>query len=470
VRLAPEALEARLAELVGREIGPPERGPDPVNAPMIRHFCEAVGDESPAYLDASWAARSRHRGLVAPPAMLQAWVLRGLRPAPKDRLGELLALLREAGYPDVVATDCEQTYDRLLRPGDHLTLRTVIGSVSPEKATGLGPGRFVELRLAFHTEDGDRVGAQRFRLLLFRGAGAGAALLERPRRPHAPASPDTAFFAEGLAAGEIRIERCGACGRLRHPPRPMCPACQSLERGFVVASGRGTLHSFTVLHHPAFPPFHYPLAVALVDLEEGTRLVAGLVEVEPDAVTIGMAVEGEVREVEEGLPLPVFVPAGGRAARPTAAAAPTAPRIPPRRTATRRVGDVVAGDALPPLDVPLTVTGIVAGAIASRDYQDVHHDADAARRQGLPNVFMNILTTNGYVGRYATDWAGPEAVLRAVAIRLGAPNLPGDTMTLTGRVASREGDEVTLAVEGRNALGPHVTGTVRVALPPEGAR
>jgi acyl dehydratase len=131
---------------------------------------------------------------------------------------------------------------------------------------------------------------------------------------------------------------------------------------------------------------------------------------------------------------------------------------------------VEPGQALPPLDVPLTATGIVAGAIASRDYQDVHHDADAARRQGLPNVFMNILTTNGYVGRYATDWAGPEALLQGIAIRLGVPNLPGDTMTLAGHVAAREGNAITLAIEGRNALGSHVSGSVRLVLPPRGPR
>lgn len=464
-----DALEARIAKLVGCEIGPPEPGPDPVNAPMIRHFCEAVGDESPAYLDPDWAARSRHRGLVAPPAMLQAWVLRGLRPAPRDRLVELLALLREAGYPDVVATDCEQSYDRALRPGDRVTLRTSIESVSPEKTTGLGPGRFVDLRLVFEDARGTRVGAQRFRLLLFRGAGGSPAPLEKPRRPRPPASEDTRFFAEGLAQGELRIQRCAACGRLRHPPRPLCPACQSLERDFVVASGRGHVHAFTVLHHPAFPPFAYPLVVALVDLEEGTRLVADLVDVEPTAVGIGMAVETEIREVEEGLPLPVFVPAGRRAARAAPPPGQPVASPPARRSATLRADEVGVGDVLTPLEVPITVTRIVAGAVASRDFQDVHHDADAARRQGLPNVFMNILTTNGYVGRFATDWAGPEAELRGIAIRLGAPNLPGDTLTLTGSVAACEGDEVTLAIEGRNALGTHVSGRVRLVLPARGA-
>ncbi|MEU6755396.1 MaoC family dehydratase [Streptomyces sp. NPDC046685] len=119
-----------------------------------------------------------------------------------------------------------------------------------------------------------------------------------------------------------------------------------------------------------------------------------------------------------------------------------------------------AGDTLPPLEIAVTRTLIVAGAIASRDYQDVHHDADLAREKGSPDIFMNILTTNGLVGRYVTDHLGPQAVLRKVAIRLGAPNYPGDTMTLTGTVAAVSGTTVEIRVVGANGLGHHVTGTV----------
>lgn len=128
-----------------------------------------------------------------------------------------------------------------------------------------------------------------------------------------------------------------------------------------------------------------------------------------------------------------------------------------------------AGDELAPLTVPVTRTLIVAGAIASRDYQDVHHDAELARAKGSPDIFMNILTTNGLVGRYITDHFGPRAVLRKVAIRLGAPNYPGDTMTLTGTVTevatASDGDTVHVKVVGANSLGHHVTGTVTVEVP-----
>ncbi|MFC9589162.1 MaoC family dehydratase [Streptomyces sp. NPDC056944] len=120
------------------------------------------------------------------------------------------------------------------------------------------------------------------------------------------------------------------------------------------------------------------------------------------------------------------------------------------------------GDELPPLRIPITRTLIVAGAVASRDYQDVHHDAELAREKGSPDIFMNILTTNGLVGRYITDHFGPRAVLRRVAIRLGAPNYPGDTMVLTGTVTEVDGATASVRVVGANGLGHHVTGTVTV--------
>lgn len=126
---------------------------------------------------------------------------------------------------------------------------------------------------------------------------------------------------------------------------------------------------------------------------------------------------------------------------------------------------VRAGEALPPLRIPITRTLIVSGALASRDYQDVHHDAEAAREKGSPDIFMNILTTNGLVGRYITDHFGPRVHLRKVAIRLGAPNYPGDEMVLTGEVTSVADGTAEVAVTGTNGMGRHVTGTVTVELP-----
>ncbi|MFI1925764.1 MaoC family dehydratase [Streptomyces sp. NPDC020377] len=128
-----------------------------------------------------------------------------------------------------------------------------------------------------------------------------------------------------------------------------------------------------------------------------------------------------------------------------------------------------AGDELPPLEIGITRTLIVAGALASRDYQDVHHDPELARLKGSPDIFMNILTTNGLVGRYLTDHFGPTAVLRKVAIRLGAPNYPGDTMVLRGTVEEFDGAAAVVRVTGDNGIGRHVTGTVTLTVPPGGA-
>jgi len=134
-------------------------------------------------------------------------------------------------------------------------------------------------------------------------------------------------------------------------------------------------------------------------------------------------------------------------------------------TTSLRYDDVNVGDQLPELDLPLTRTLIVSTAIASRDYQDVHHDPGLAQERGSPDIFMNILTTNGLVGRYVTDWAGPNALLKAVRIRLGAPNYPGDTMRITGSVTRKEEGEIEIGLKGSNRLGDHVIGTVVLALP-----
>ena len=130
-----------------------------------------------------------------------------------------------------------------------------------------------------------------------------------------------------------------------------------------------------------------------------------------------------------------------------------------------KLSEVNVGDSLPELPIPLTTSLIVGGAVASRDFTPVHHDKSAAQAAGMQDVFMNILTTNGLVGRFVSDWAGPNALIRRVKIRLGTPNLPGDTMTLSGSVTSKEGDVVEVEVAGKNSWGNHVTGTVRVALP-----
>ncbi len=134
-------------------------------------------------------------------------------------------------------------------------------------------------------------------------------------------------------------------------------------------------------------------------------------------------------------------------------------------TTSLKYGDVKVGDELPNLEIPLTRTLIVATAIASRDYQDVHHDPGLAQERGSPDIFMNILTSNGFVGRYVTDWAGPDALLKSVKIRLGAPNYPGDTMVMSGAITKKEDGVIEVSLKGSNNLGDHVVGTVVLELP-----
>ena len=136
---------------------------------------------------------------------------------------------------------------------------------------------------------------------------------------------------------------------------------------------------------------------------------------------------------------------------------------------TRVASQVTVGEALPEHPIPLTRTFIVATAIASRDYQDVHHDPALAVERGSKDIFMNILTSNGLVESYVAAWAGPAAVIKRIKIRLGAPNYPGDTMTMTGTVSAVDGRLVTVEVKGVNSLGPHASGSVVVQLPEERA-
>jgi uncharacterized protein len=311
------AFAARLKEFEGKEAGEPEQGADPVNQPMIRHWVEAVGDENPVYTEREAAEKSVHGEIVAPPVMLQAWVMRGVRPRPTgggNARDELMTLLDDAGFTSVVATNCEQEYHRYLHLGDHLSTTTIIESVSDEKATGLGVGHFVTTRVDYRTDDGELVATMRFRILKFR-PGTGRSMpkaddetRERPLRPRPALTQDNAFWFEGARQHRLLIQRCKQCGTLRHPPRPMCSECRSYEWDVVDASGRGTVYSFVVNHYPQVPAFDYPLAVGLIELEEGTRVVANVIAVEPSEIQIGMPVEVEWVDHDPDLSLPAFRP------------------------------------------------------------------------------------------------------------------------------------------------------------------
>ena len=323
------AFLAKLRQFEGMETAA-DVGADPVNQAMIRHWVEAMGDENPVYVDPDAAAATVHGGVIAPAVSLQAWVMRGLKPrgagGPSSQ-DNLMDLLDGAGYSSVVATNCEQEYERMVRPGDHLRTRSVLESVSEEKQTGLGIGHFVTTRIEYSTVEGELVAKMLFRILKFKpGTGRGgpapaaaspAAAVPvgeegaqpRPKRPRAAVTPDNAFWFEGAKAHTLLIQRCASCQALRHPPRPRCDRCGSYEHDALEASGKGTVYSFVVVHYPQVPAFDYPLPIGLIELEEGTRLVADLVGIAPEDVKVGMPVEVEWHDHDDDLSLPAFHPA-----------------------------------------------------------------------------------------------------------------------------------------------------------------
>ena len=201
-----------------------------------------------------------------------------------------------------------------------------------------------------------------------------------------PVSPDTAFFWAGTRAGELRIQRCGECGALRHPPGPACLSCGTVHnQGYQVTAGTGTVYSYVVHRHPPVPGKQLPIVIALVELTEGPRVMAELTGVDPDKVQIGMPVRTKFIRIDDELVLPGWRPDEQ-----------TAPGALPERT-------------LPEWTLEVTPTVVVSTAIATRDFYPVHHDRDYAERGGSKDIFLNILTTTGLVQRYVTDWAGPEA-------------------------------------------------------------
>jgi uncharacterized OB-fold protein/acyl dehydratase len=318
------AFEETLQAFVGRMSGPATLAPDEVNQAMIRHFAEAVGDENPVYTDEAAARAAGFPGVIAPPTMLQAWIMRGFKASylpPADDYeptahDDIMSHLDSGGFTSVVATDCEQEYRRPIVLGDRISVTSRIESVSAMKKTALGEGHFVTTRLEYTDAGGELVATMLFRILKFRPGSRPveqSEVAEMPRRPMPAVTQDTSFFFEGAARGELLIQRCESCGTLRHPPRPGCPKCGSLEWSTIKATGHGTVFSFVVVHYPQVPGFEYPLPVVLVELDEGTRLVSNLKGIGPDEIRIGMPVEVDFATFAEDLTLPVFRPAQGAA-------------------------------------------------------------------------------------------------------------------------------------------------------------
>lgn len=459
--------EADLNTFVGKQ-GTTLTAPDPVNATMIYHWCQVFGNGNRSYSDATFAGKSRFGGLVAPAAMTQVWMMApyGQTP-PADVVAELYELLDDLGYTGIVATNSKQTYHRPLHLGDQLRSTRRIAAISDEKHTRLGTGRFVTNEIEVVDAQGQIVATQMVRHFKFRpreSSLAPAAPTPAKRRPRPALTADVEFYFAGARAGQLLIQRCNECGYLQHPPWPACSSCRSLSLHPQPMSGAGELYSYTVVHAPTIQPFEPPYVVALVALDEGPRVVAGLIGIEPEDVEIGTRLQAEIVHFDEELALPMFRPATSRDEPASGAFGDS------RDFRTLSPHEIRVGTRLPELTVPITHTFITAGALATRDFQPVHHDTAYAVARGLPDVITNIWTTHGMISRLLTDWSGPEAMITDIDLRLGESNYPGDVLTLSGRVsrleAGSEPDETVVTIEfsGDNGHGVHVAGSARLSL------
>lgn len=281
----------------------PRKGRDPINQPMVNNWVEAIGDTNPIYVDEAAAIAAGHDGVVAPPAMAQVWTMRGLTGVRQsdDPLGLMTDILNDAGYTSVVATNCDQVYHRYLAPGDEVTIESVLEDVVGPKMTGLGEGWFFTTRNIWKDAAGEVVAEMTFRILKFRPAakapvgpvaasGAPVDDLDGTRMMRPSASRDTQYFWDGVKAHELRLQQ-RPDGSLQHPPVPAVWKDKSETTDYVVASGRGTVYSFVVHHAPKVPGRPLPFVIALVELEEGVRMLGELRDVDPETVAIGQQVQ-----------------------------------------------------------------------------------------------------------------------------------------------------------------------------------
>jgi uncharacterized protein len=267
---------------------------DPVSQPIINAWLDAIDETDKRFTEG-----------VAPPAMAQVWTMPGLRGTrgAEDPLSQAMEMLDAAGFKSVLGTNCDQTYERYLNVGEQVSVTTQLVDVAGPKKTGVGEGYFVTTRNVWRVDD-EVVATMQFRVLKFvpgaRKKGPDRSKIIRPVR-----NQDTEFFWEGTKQGELRLQKCNACGELRHPPGPVCPVCHAMDRGHVVSSGRGTIFSFLVHHAPQMPGRELPVTIALVELEEGVRFVAD-VRGNPEELAIGDAVVVGWDMVDDELTLPIW--------------------------------------------------------------------------------------------------------------------------------------------------------------------
>ncbi|MBF6214533.1 OB-fold domain-containing protein [Nocardia puris] len=304
----PEAIVAAAEKIIAAGECAPRLARDPVNQPMINNWVEALGDTNPIYTDEAAALAAGHPGVVAPPAMAQVWTmfgLNGVRP-PDDPMAAATELLDAAGYTSVVGTNCDQIYHRYLVPGERVAVTSRLESITGPKRTGLGEGFFVTFRTTWRVGD-EVVTEMLFRILKF-APGTGAAAKPAGERVKPLVSHDTEFFWEGAKLGELRIQKLPD-GSLRHPPIPALWKDKAESTDYVVASGLGTVFSYVVHHAPKVPGRDLPFVVALVELEEGVRMLGELRGVDPASVRIGLPVRAAFEKLDDDTVLPYWTTA-----------------------------------------------------------------------------------------------------------------------------------------------------------------
>lgn len=311
--LSAQALLEKVKPLVNRRVGP-YLSFNPVTRTQIWQWCTAMGDENPLYQSGD--------KVIAPPTTMQMWTMRdaqGNYPEGSctDNPYEILGIMEEHGYAGVMAVSYDQTFHRYLEEGDRVHSYSTIVNITDEKSTAVGKGFFVTELAQYMDQNED----------CFAEATITYFQYQAPKRPAAAPSSsggptkinrvapienyDSEHYWEGLRQGKLLIQRCKSCGTLRHPPQPMCECCQSLEWDTVESKGNGTLYTYTVMHYPEIPPFDYPNIIVLVDLEEGVRIVSQMEGCKPEDLEIGMPVTMTIKEVQDGMSLPIFKPAQG---------------------------------------------------------------------------------------------------------------------------------------------------------------
>ncbi|MFC6010039.1 bifunctional MaoC family dehydratase N-terminal/OB-fold nucleic acid binding domain-containing protein [Nocardia lasii] len=332
--ITPEDIPAALATLSAAGESSPRPGRDPVNQPMINNWVEALGDTNPIYVDDEAARAAGYPGIVAPPAMAQVWTMNGLRGirTADDPLGLATQLLDAAGYTSVVGTNCEQTYHRYLRPGEEVTVTSRLSEFKGPKRTALGDGWFLTFTTTWSVGD-EPVTEMLFRILKFAPTPSTAPDSVTPEPASQPAAPapsvqnpdtaisgpehappervgpvisrDTEFFWAGTEIGELRIQRLPD-GTLHHPPIPALWQEKSETTDYLVAAGTGTVFSFVVHHAPKVPGRDLPFVVALVELDEGVRMLGELRGLAPAEVAIGAPVRVGFEKLADGTVLPYW--------------------------------------------------------------------------------------------------------------------------------------------------------------------